>query len=80
MTTHNALPDDVPARAARAYAAHREQWTFLGYSESIALAVLAEFFTIAKPRNPSQKPLNVLAVLGKSRVQAIAKDHRRGDA
>lgn len=64
---------EILARAAHAYQVNRTQWEFLGYSEAIAVAVLAAFFSLERPRNRSQKPLNVLAMVGKSRVQAIAE-------
>ncbi|MBA3534476.1 MAG: hypothetical protein H0T73_21355 [Ardenticatenales bacterium] len=63
---------DALAKAAHAYQANRKQWDYLGYTEVIALAVLAEFFSLERVRNPSQKPLNVLSMVGKSRVRAIA--------
>jgi hypothetical protein len=61
------------SRATHAYAANRKQWEFLGYEEAVAIAVLAEFFSMGKVRNPSQKPLNVLSMVGKRRVLAIAE-------
>jgi hypothetical protein len=59
-------------RAYNSYQANQKQWTFLGYKEDMALAMLVAFFSLGKVRNPSQKPLNVLNVLGKRQVQAIA--------
>jgi hypothetical protein len=64
---------DMLARATRSYEMNRKQWDFLGYSEAIAIAVLVEFFSMDKVRNPSQKPLNVLSMVGKRRVRAIAQ-------
>lgn len=59
------------AKARRSYEMNRKQWDFLGYSEAVALAVLTEFFEMPKVRNPSQKPLNILSMVGKSRIRAI---------
>lgn len=58
-------------KATKAYTRHQKDWTFLGYSEVVALAVLTEFFSMGKVRNPSSKPLNVLSMVGKSRIVAI---------
>ncbi|HEX8680836.1 MAG TPA: hypothetical protein VF707_00885 [Ardenticatenaceae bacterium] len=63
---------DALARAIHSYRINQKQWTFLGYSEEIAVAVLVDFFSMERVRNPSQKPLNVLSMVGKSRVKAIA--------
>jgi hypothetical protein len=64
---------EVLQKAAHAYAANRKQWEFLGYEEAVAIAVVAEFFSMGKVRNPSQRPLNVLSMVGKRRVLAIAE-------
>lgn len=62
---------DALAKARRSYEMNRKQWDFLGYSEAVALAVLTEFFEMPKVKNPSQKPLNILSMVGKSRIRAI---------
>ena len=41
--------------------------------EAIAIAVFTEFFGMERVRNPSQKPLNVLSMVGRSRVRAITE-------
>jgi ERCC4-type nuclease len=71
MSTDSAESEAL-AKAAHSYKINKKDWDFLGYSEAIALAVLTEFFSMGKLRNPSQKPLNVLSMVGKSRVKAIA--------
>lgn len=63
---------DALSKALHSYRLNQKQWTFLGYSEEIAVAVLVEFFSMERVRNPSQKPLNVLSMVGKSRIKAIA--------
>lgn len=70
-----ATPTDpeIQARAAHAYAVAQKQWAYLGYAEPVARAILAEFFAMPKPRNPSQKPLNVLSMVGRSRIRAIVE-------
>lgn len=64
---------DALSKALHSYRVNQKQWTFLGYSEEIAVAVLVEFFSMERVRNPSQKPLNVLSMVGKSRIKAIAE-------
>jgi hypothetical protein len=66
MTT----PDAV-TKANKAFAQHARDWKFLGYSDALALAILTDFYSMGKVRNPSPKPLNVLSMVGKSRVVAI---------
>jgi ERCC4-type nuclease len=63
---------DALSKALHSYRTNQKQWAFLGYSEEIAVAVLVDFFSMERVRNPSQKPLNVLSMVGKSRVKAIA--------
>jgi len=63
MNTHEALK-----KAIQSYEQHARQWKFLGYSQAVAIAILADFFLLGKVRNPSPKPLNVLAMVGKPRV------------
>ena len=63
---------DALSKALHSYRINQKQWTFLGYSEEIAVTVLVDFFSMERVRNPSQKPLNVLSMVGKSRVKAIA--------
>lgn len=55
-------------KAIKSYEKHARDWKFLGYNQGVAIAVLADFFMMPKVRNPSPKPLNVLAMVGKSRV------------
>jgi DNA repair protein RadC len=59
---------DALTKATKSYAQNVRDWKFLGYSEPLAIAILAEFFSLKKVRNPSPKPLNVLSMVGKSRV------------
>lgn len=59
---------DALTKATKSYAQNTRDWKFLGYSEPLAIAILAEFFSLKKVRNPSPKPLNVLSMVGKSRV------------
>ena len=66
-----AAQEEALSKATKAYAQHQKDWAFLGYNETIALAVLTEFFSMGKVRNPSWKPLNVLSMVGKSRIKAI---------
>lgn len=68
----NGIDPEALAKAKHSYQMNRRRWDFLGYNEAIALAVLTEFFSLERVRNPSQKPLNVLSMVGKSRVKAIA--------
>lgn len=62
---------DNIAKAARSYTQYRKDWEFLGYSETLAMAVLTEFFSLRRVRNPSDKPLNVLSMVGKRRVLVL---------
>lgn len=63
-------PDPL-AQARAAYEKHRDDWSFLGYPEPLALAVLGAFFGLERVRNRSPKPLNVLSMVGKGRIRAI---------
>ncbi len=63
MNTHDAF-----GKASKSYTQNARDWQFLGYSQPLAIAILTEFFTLKKVRNPSPKPLNVLSMVGKSRV------------
>lgn len=63
MDTNEALQ-----KAMKSYAQNARDWKFLGYGEPLAVAILTEFFSMRKVRNPSPKPLNVLSMVGKSRV------------
>lgn len=64
---------DIQARAAHHYRVAQKQWTMLGYSEAVARALLADFFAMPTPRNPSPKPLNVLSMVGRRRIRAIVE-------
>jgi hypothetical protein len=63
MDTHEAL-----TKAIKSYEQNARDWKFLGYSQALAIAILGDFFLLKKVRNPSPKPLNVLSIVGKSRV------------
>jgi DNA repair protein RadC len=60
--------NEAVQKAMKSYAQNARDWKFLGYSETLAIAILTEFFSMRKVRNPSPKPLNVLSMVGKSRV------------
>ena len=60
--------NEAVQKAIKSYAQNARDWKFLGYSEALAITILTEFFSMRKVRNPSPKPLNVLSMVGKSRV------------
>jgi hypothetical protein len=70
------MPTQKPLdRATQAYQKHQKDWQFLGYSEPLALAILREFLGMKKKgRRNSQKPLNVLSVVGKRRILVIKEE------